>query len=155
MFFVTGIILTLFFNYDPIFIFTTAIIIQLFYFKSVPSGASFFPEYSLSFFITTGSAAYILGLRRDNIIDISEHLFNNNLYLYIVISIIIIITSSYFITRLYSLKNRFLEDEIKIFGNKNIKIAIYSSFITILIGIVSSTVILITIMFIISISSRN
>lgn len=147
---VTGIILAFVFSFDPIFVFITALLTQLIYFKNTPSGVSLFPEYSMSFFIVTGSMAYVMKLDKiQNEDHIINHLLSSNLILYIVISLILIIVFSYLVTRFYSIKNRLLENKIANFldilgveANKSFyKISIYSTFLTMLVAVISSSII--------------
>jgi len=153
---VTGIILVYIFNLDPIFIFVTAIIIQLYYFKFVPSGAVLTPEYPFSFFIVTGSIGIVFNLV-DDVVEATfyNHLVENNLYIFILFSVICIIFSSYLVSRFYSLKSRFLEKRIEkdlnsldtTINKMFFKIGMYSTVLTILIAGISSLVIILFVHF--------
>ena len=153
---ITGVILVYFFNLDPVFVFITAIIIQLYYFKSVPSGTVLFPEYPFSYFIITGSLGLVFNLVQNaNKISIYNHIIENNLYIFILLTVIGIIFSSYLVSRFYSLKNQFLEKRIgkdlnslgTTIDKKFFKIGIYSTTLTILIAVISSIVIFLLVNF--------
>jgi len=162
---VTGIILVLLFNFDPIFVYITALLTQIIYYRSVPSGASFYPEFSFSFFMTTGVIANKIGLIRNNTINnqsssvlfshekgILNYLIESDLYFYIIITLFLIIFFSYIFARFYSIKIKIIEKLIENKNNKNIetgkidnlsyvKLGFISTIISILIGTISSLII--------------
>ena len=153
---ITGTILVYIFNLDPIFVFVTAIIIQLYYFRSVPSGTVLFPGYPFSFFIITGSVGIVFNLVQNaKKVSIYNHLIENNLYIFILLTILGIIFYSYLVSRFYSLKNHFLEKRIEkdlnssdtIIDKRFLKIAIYSTTLTILIVAISSLAIVLLVNF--------
>jgi len=133
-------LLLYFMGFDPVFVFSTAVLTQLAYLNRIPSGAVHFPAYQFSYFAVTGAIC----LHTD--VNTSD----SNSYYYSALALLLIFLFSMLVARLLYLKRRVLGTLLdrETMGTKRInlsKIAVFGIMLTISSGIIISSVIILLI----------